>query len=87
MLCDGLFAVTLTNAIPQKINSYGESVTHCLTLQACFKSHNYKRSDERKSDIENRSKIQLLGTIGNIAPDTKIFCQTKTPEMKNIKNT
>ena len=50
MLCDGLFAVILTNAIPQKINRYGESVTHCLTLQACFKSHSFKRSDERVSD-------------------------------------
>ena len=78
MLCDGLFAVILTNVIPQKINSYGESVTHRLTLQACFKSHSSKRSDERENDIDNRSKIKLSGTIGNIAPDTKIFCQTKS---------
>ena len=50
MLCDGLFAVILTNAIPQKNNSCGESATHCLPLQACFKSHSSKRSDERESD-------------------------------------
>ena len=50
MLCNGLFAVILTNVIPQKTNGYGESVTHRLTLQNCFKSHSSKRSDERESD-------------------------------------
>ena len=34
MLCNGLFAVILTNVISQKINSYGESVVRRLTLQA-----------------------------------------------------
>ena len=51
MLYNRLFAVILTNAIPQKINSYGDSVMFAVTLQDCFKSQSSKRSDERVSDI------------------------------------
>ena len=51
MLCDGLFAVILTNAIPQEINNYVASLMLAVTLQGCFKLHSSKRFDERESDI------------------------------------
>ena len=59
MLCNGLFAVILTNAIPQKINSYVTSLMLAVTLQGCFKSHSSKRSDERESDY-GKSLINIF---------------------------
>ena len=77
MLCNGLFAVILTNVISQKINSYGESVVRRLTLQAWFKSHSSKRSDERESDYKK--------SLRNIFTEMMITNHSDLNGRKNIK--
>ena len=79
MLCDGLFAGILTNAIPQKINSYVASLMLAVTLQGCFKSHSSKRSDERESDYKR--------SFRNIFTETMITNHPDLNGRKNIRNT
>lgn len=79
MLCDGLFAVILTNAIQQEISSYATSLMLAVTLQTCFKSHSSKRSEERLSDHES--------SLRNIFTETMKINQSDPNGRKNIKST